>query len=151
MTRTEFDNTHIVDRLRRLPTWNLSQAAGRGHALLRDRLAAVGATGYEYRVLSALAELGELSQADTGRATGLDRSDVAVTVARLSSQAAVARTGHPEDRRRNIVSMTDLGRLRLKELDIVITQVQDDLLTGIPASERRRLLRLLRHMAAPVA
>src|SRR6187200_955239 len=66
------------DRLRLRPTWLLGQAAARASALLAAGFAqhGEGLRGYHYRLLAALDQSGPSSQADLGRDTGIDRSDV---------------------------------------------------------------------------
>lgn len=125
---------------RQLPTWLLAQAAHRAHRLLQDRLSEAGATGYEYRVLSALTAVGEATQADLGRLALLDRRDVTVTVRALLDSGMVARRQSTQDARAQIVSLTPAGRRRYAQLNRVMQAVQDELLSPLPAGRRDRLL-----------
>jgi DNA-binding MarR family transcriptional regulator len=129
--------------LRAKPTWLISQVSTRAHRLLTERLAAVGARGYHYRLLAALAEFGPSSQASLGRHTVMDRSDVVAAVGELAAQGFVERAADPVDRRRNVVTMTPAGAARLAELDRVLAAVQDELLTPLSGPERADLTRLL--------
>lgn len=130
-------------RLQRMPSWLLSQAAVRSHRLLSQALAEVGARGYEYRLLAALDEAGPSSQASLGRSIGLDRRDVAVFIADLATQGAVRRAEDPTDARRNVVTLTTLGRRRLNQLDEVMERVQTQLLAPLQPADRQRLSTLL--------
>ena len=133
----------IPERLRAQPTWLLSQANVRAHRLLTDGLGAADARGYHYRVLAALADTGAVSQADLGRATGLDRSDIAAATEELEARRFVRRRPDPNDRRRNRVSITAAGRRRLDRLERILAGVHDELLAGLSERERATLVTLL--------
>jgi MarR family transcriptional regulator, lower aerobic nicotinate degradation pathway regulator len=129
--------------LRAKPTWLISQVSTRAHRLLTEGLAAVGARGYHYRLLAALAEFGPSSQASLGRHTGMDRSDVVAAVGELAAQGFVERAADAADRRRNVVTMTPAGAARLAVLDRVLAGVQDELLAPLSGPERASLTQLL--------
>lgn len=130
-------------RLSTLPTWLLSQAAARSHRLLTTALAAAGARGYQYRILAALDESGPTSQADLGRITNLDRSDVNAVIAELVDLGAVIRAADQVDRRRNQITLTKTGQDLLRTLDDVVEDVQQQLLAPLSARERLVLTNLL--------
>jgi DNA-binding MarR family transcriptional regulator len=134
-------------RIARRPTWLLSRANARAHAVLTHALGAEGVRGYHVRVLAALDESGPLSQADVGRATGIDRSDIVGTLNDLVGWGFARRRPDPEDGRRNIVSLTAAGRRRLIQLDAVLARVQDDVLSPLTEHERSVLVDLLRKLA----
>ena len=62
------------------PTWLLSRANARSQGLLAEAFDAEGVHGYHFRLLAALEQYGPASQADLGRRTGIDRSDVVATL-----------------------------------------------------------------------
>ena len=130
-------------RLKAKSTWLISQVAARSHGLLTERLAAAGARGYHYRLLAALAEFGPSSQASLGRRTRMDRSDVVAAVGELAAEGLVERAADPADRRRNVVTLTPRGTVRLERLDQVLAAVQDELLAPLSGAERAELARLL--------
>jgi len=129
------------------PTWLLSRANARAQAILADAFAEAGVRGYHVRLLAALEQHGPSSQALLGRATGLDRSDVAVTLDDLSGWGLAQRTPDTTDRRRNVVSITPEGLARLAELDRVLGDAQEAVLEPLSTTERVTLLRLLRKLA----
>ena len=135
------------ERLRALPTWQLTQAHARAHTLLQQGLVRAGARGHHYRLLSALEESGPLSQAQVGRAVALDRSDVAGGLAELEARGLVRRDADPRDRRRNQVALTPAGAQFLRELDVVMHDVQEAFLARLSASERVVLAELLGRLA----
>lgn len=130
-------------RLVRLTTWQLSQAAARSHKVLHDRLARAGASGYDYRVLAALGDLGPLSQADLGRAAVLDRRDVTHTVRDLHARKLVTRRPDPSDGRQTLVELTAAGSSTLERLDLVLDEVQADVFAALTVDQRATLVDLL--------
>jgi DNA-binding MarR family transcriptional regulator len=136
-----------------LPSWLLTQTAAHAHRLVGEGLGELGARGYDYRVLSALATSGPSSQAMLGRYAGIHLSDLVATLNTLADQGYVERQEDPEDRRRNVVTITPAGRRHLRRLADRITRIQDDLLAPLSPDDRRRLTdllsRLLRHHTQP--
>src|SRR5215469_16836836 len=108
-------------RLKDRPTWLISRLFARSSGLLKAGFEAYegGLRGYHYRLLAALDEWGPASQADLGRSTGIDRSDVTAVLAELESRNLIERTVDPENLRRNIVTLTPEGLEQLQDLDIV--------------------------------
>jgi DNA-binding MarR family transcriptional regulator len=125
------------------PTWLLSRANIRSHELLKDALAAHGLRGYHVRLLAALEQYGPASQADLGRHTGIDRSDVVATLNDLVTRRLAGREPDPTDGRRNIVSITKRGINELERLDVVLDEVQDAVLAPLTPNERKTFTRLL--------
>jgi DNA-binding MarR family transcriptional regulator len=132
-----------LQRVAGRPTWLLSRANIRAQALLADAFAREDLRGYHFRLLAALDQYGPSSQADLGRNTGIDRSDVVATVNDLLARGFARRVPDPVDRRRNIVSITKRGFEVLERLDAIVDGVQDDLLAPLTAAERRTFVRLL--------
>ncbi len=132
-----------ASRLDNIPTWLIGQASAHAHRLLTDRLAAADARGYHYRLLSALDESGPASQAALGRRTGIDRSDVVAALNELSNDGYIRRSPDPNDRRRNVVTITSSGERRLAALDAVLAAVQDELLASLSSAERAVFVGLL--------
>ncbi|ONI86509.1 MarR family transcriptional regulator [Actinosynnema sp. ALI-1.44] len=130
-------------RLAAKPSWLLTQLAVHVRRLVTDGFAAAGARGYHYRILAALEEFGPASQAQLGRRCRVDRSDVVAAVNELVESGLVDRSPDPEHGRRNKVTITKNGTRRLRHLDEVLDQVQDDLLGPLSAEERQTLTRLL--------
>lgn len=130
-------------RLAAKPSWLLSQLAVHAHRLASDGFGEVGARGYHYRILAALDEFGVASQAELGRRCSMDRSDVVAAINELAEQGLVERTPDPDDRRRNIVTLTKPGDRRLRRMDRMLDKVQDDLLGPLSAEDRKTLTRLL--------
>jgi MarR family transcriptional regulator, lower aerobic nicotinate degradation pathway regulator len=135
------DSLRPPARLRGLVSWQASKVSTLGARLTAQRMP-LGARA-DFAVLAALEEYGTLSQAEIGRRLGLDRNDVNGVLNRLEGDHRVDRKVDPADRRRNIVSLTADGRRHLAELQRHADAVQDELLTGLDATERRQLNSLL--------
>ena len=125
------------------PTWLLSRAQVRAQNLLANAFAAEGVRGYHFRLLAALDQYGPSSQADLGRYTGVDRSDVVATVNDLVDRDFAVRKSDPDDRRRNAISITKRGTAALERLDAVLDDVQAEMLAPLTPNERATLARLL--------
>ena len=132
-----------LDRVADRPTWLLSRAQARAQAILAEAFAAHGVRGYHFRLLAALDQHGPASQADLGRATGIDRSDVVAVLNELVADGLAERAPDPDDRRRNVVTITAAGAEVLEQLDSVLDQVQEAVLAPLSPNERRQLVRLL--------
>jgi MarR family transcriptional regulator, lower aerobic nicotinate degradation pathway regulator len=133
----------MPSRLQQRPTWLLSQTSIHGHRLLSEGLAAADSIGYHYRLLAALTEFGPASQAALGRRSAMDRSDVVAALNDLAERGLVERSPDPSDRRRNIITITPAGTERLRLLDTVVADVEDQLLAPLSPAERQQLTRLL--------
>ncbi|WP_262847579.1 MarR family winged helix-turn-helix transcriptional regulator [Mumia quercus] len=132
-----------LERVAGQPTWLLGRANARAHALLTDAFRAHGLRGHHFRLLAALDQYGASSQADLGRSTGIDRSDVVARLDDLVAAGLASRDPDPRDRRRNLVTLTPRGVAMLGTLQSVLDQVQDDVLSPLTPAERKTFVRLL--------
>ena len=139
----------VPSRIGDRATWLISRTYGRSRGLLNAGFAASGAglRSYHYRLLAALEEWGPVGQADLGRSTSLDRSDVVAVLGELERFGLVERTVNPNNRRRNIVSITPAGGKQLRALDQVVDEIQERVLAPLSQDERRELTKLLRKLA----
>ena len=135
-------------RLMTTPARPISRLSTHGDRLLTERLATAGARGYHYRMLAALEEFGQASQASLGRRTAMDRSDVVAAVNDLARLELVRRTPDAADRRRNVITITPAGLAHLQRLDGLLAEVQDELLAPLSPAERDQLTRLLGRLLA---
>jgi DNA-binding MarR family transcriptional regulator len=137
------DSASAPQRLRRLPSWLLNQAALRANRIVSEAFDAEGMRRYHFSVLVALDEDGPDSQAALGRRLSIDRSDMVAVLNDLEGEGLVARARDERDRRRNVIRLTAAGRGTLKRLDRRAQEAQAALLEPLSASERRTLERLL--------
>ncbi|MCF0094863.1 MarR family winged helix-turn-helix transcriptional regulator [Micromonospora sp. MH99] len=129
--------------LRTTPSWLLNQVATHAGRLISAGFATHDLRGYHYRLLAALTESGPASQADLGRRCGIDRSDVVAAVNDLAGRGLVVRAPDPDDRRRNVISLTEAGADEAHRMADTVVRVQDDLLAPLTSAERDQLTRLL--------
>ncbi|PRB10101.1 MarR family winged helix-turn-helix transcriptional regulator [Microbacterium sp. MYb62] len=132
-------------------TWWVSRAQLRAHAVLQELFTEAGARAYHYRLLAAVEAAGPISQADLGRSTEIDRSDVSVALATLEDGGFVEREPHPSDRRRNLVTLTAAGRAELARLDEVVDRAQEMFLAPLAEEERTVFLDLVRRLGVGAA
>jgi DNA-binding MarR family transcriptional regulator len=138
------------ERMRNRPTWLISRAYARATGLLQEGFAQAGdgLRSYHYRLLAALDEWGPASQAELGRSTGIDRSDVTAALVELEGRGLVQRDVDRADRRRNVVSISAAGVRHLEVLDGVVDDIQERLLAPLSEGERRQFITLMRRVAA---
>ncbi|GMA23628.1 hypothetical protein GCM10025864_13870 [Luteimicrobium album] len=136
-------------RLEARATWRVSRMHARVTRLLGAAFDADGdgLRSYHYRLLAALNEWGAMSQADLGRRTGIDRSDVTGALGDLEPRGLVTRHTDPAHARRKIVAITPGGVGRLRELDAVIDGVQERFLAPLTPAQRRTFLDLASRLA----
>lgn len=132
----------------KLPSWLLSQTAGHSQRLLAEGFASVGARGYHYRLMATLEEFGPASQAELGRRSGIHLSDMVATLNELAEDSFVERAPDPEDRRRNVISLTPAGGRRLRVLEKQLAECQEKLLAPLSPADRKKLTGLLTRLVA---
>ncbi|MGK8508447.1 MarR family winged helix-turn-helix transcriptional regulator [Nocardia asiatica] len=130
-------------RLRVLPSRLVNQVALVANRATERALEPTGSRRYHYALLATLGEFGPASQAELGRRTRIDRSDVVAVVNDLAARGLVERTPDPADRRRNIVTLTAAGARHLEELHERLAVAQDELLASFSAADRDTLVTLL--------
>src|SRR5436309_3255522 len=113
-------------RLHDKPSWMLSKTSARARRLIVEAMTAVNARAYHFAILAALDEFGPQSQARIGQRCGIDQSDMHAMLAELAEHGLVRRASDPDDRRRNLITLTAAGRRRMLELDEALSSVQDD-------------------------
>jgi DNA-binding MarR family transcriptional regulator len=133
-------------RLRALTSWQANKVSVLG-ARMTGRHMPLSARS-DFAVLAALEEYGELSQADLGRRLGLDRNEVSGIAARLERSRHIDRHVDPDNRRRNVVTLTASGQRYLEEIQRHADAAQEELLVGLNAAERRQLNELLAKLLA---
>uniref|UniRef100_A0AAU2JY34 MarR family transcriptional regulator n=1 Tax=Streptomyces sp. NBC_00049 TaxID=2903617 RepID=A0AAU2JY34_9ACTN len=137
------ENEAVPARLRELPSRLLGQASAHAQRLVTEGLSGADAHKWHYAALVALDESGPASQATLSTRTGIHRSDLVAVINELAERELVERTPDPGDRRRNVVTLTPLGRRRLRKLGQLLDAAQDELLSPLSPQERDQLTRLL--------
>ena len=135
--------TKTPDRLRHRASRLLSQTSAQSDRLMNDGLAQVDARKWHYAVLASLQEFGPGSQATLSRRTGIYRSDMVGVLNELAERDLVERAPDPDDRRRNVITITAQGRGHLRRLDKVLDDLHEELLAPLTPAERDQLVQLL--------
>lgn len=135
--------TMTPERLRGRASRLLAGVAARADRLMTEGLAQVDARKWHYAVLASLEEFGPGSQATLSRRTGIYRSDMVGVLNELAERGLVERMPDPDDRRRNVITITDQGRRSLGRLDKVLDDLHEELLAPLTAAERDQFVHLL--------
>jgi DNA-binding MarR family transcriptional regulator len=106
-----------------------------------------GLSPYHHAVLVALDANKHETQRSIADALGYDRGQMVGLLDELQERGLVERRRDPEDRRRQIVSMTADGRKALGRLRAVSRRLEDELLAPLDPAEQRRLHALLLRLA----
>jgi DNA-binding MarR family transcriptional regulator len=114
------------------------------HTQTAAALQSIGLTPPLFAVLNYLRAHEGAIQQQVGSAMGIDPSTMVSLVDQLEGAGLAKRRLHPKDRRAREVSITPKGRQILEQARGLATRVEDDVLRGLSAAERRQLLTLLR-------
>ncbi|MFD0568289.1 MarR family winged helix-turn-helix transcriptional regulator [Kitasatospora gansuensis] len=136
-------------RIRQLPSWLLGRAAARGHQLVARALAEEGLRMTHHAVLSAIAELGPVSQAQLGRSLRIDPKDIVAIVNDLQGEDLVTRAPDPADRRKNAVTVSAAYRRRLQRTERLSDRANEELTAALTLAEREQLTALLTRLIQP--
>ncbi|MFI9103653.1 MarR family winged helix-turn-helix transcriptional regulator [Streptomyces fildesensis] len=131
------------DRLRRRASRLLSQLSTRSDRLITEGLAQADARKWHYAALASLQEYGPASQAALSRRTGIYSSDMVGVLNELVERDLVERGPDPDDRRRNIITISAQGRRHLHRLDKVLDALHEELLAPLSQAERDQFVELL--------
>jgi len=115
--------------------------------MIRDRahdaLGPTGLTPQHYAVLSLLREGTRETQGEIADTLDYDRSHLVGLLDELESKSLVERRRDPDDRRRQLVSLTSEGKNTLAELGAMYKGVEKEFLAPLDAEQRRVLHALL--------
>jgi DNA-binding MarR family transcriptional regulator len=114
------------------------------HTRVAEALEAVGLTPALFGVLNVLGARKGAIQQEIGAAMGIDPSTMVSLIDQLETAGLAERRPHPTDRRAREIAITPKGRRFLERGRRMSAQVEDEVLRGLTAAERRQLLTLLR-------
>jgi DNA-binding MarR family transcriptional regulator len=114
------------------------------HTRVAEAFKSVGLTPALFGVLNLLGAREGVIQQEIGAAMGIDPSTMVSLIDQLESAGLARRRPHPTDRRAREVTITPKGRRLLERGRQMTMQVEDEVLRGLNAAERRELLTLLR-------
>jgi len=122
--------------------WLLSQAHFNLVSELAAALEPVGVSNRGYHVL-ATALGGEYTQKELAERIGLDKTTMVVTVDELEEAGLAERRPSTTDRRARVISVTKAGERKVGEARALMDKIQSDVLTTLPARERKVFLESL--------
>ena len=132
-----------AERLRTLRTRLLSLAAMHSDRRVNEELARADARKWHYAVLATLDEFGPASQSQLSDRTRIYRSDLVAVLNELTARGQVSRAPDPDDRRRNLVTLTPDGRRGLHTLDKILADVEAEVFAPLTPEQRAQLTTLL--------
>lgn len=135
--------TKTPDRLRRRASRLLSHLSTQSDRLMNEGLGQADAHKWHYAVLASLHEHGPGSQATLSRRTGIYRSDMVGVLNELAERDLIERAPDPDDRRRNIITITAQGRRHLHRLDKILDDLHEELLAPLNHTERDQFVQML--------
>ena len=114
------------------------------HTRMAQALESLDLTPALFALLNFLGAREDAIQQEIGSAMGIDPSTMVALVDRLERAGLARRRPHPHDRRAREVLITARGRRVLERARQMAAQVEEEVLQGLSAGERRQLLALLR-------
>jgi DNA-binding MarR family transcriptional regulator len=144
------DAMDIIRHAGQAPLWRdlssrlLNQTAILVGRVVSEALAVEGTHRYQLAALATLDAFGAVSQAELCRRTNIDRSDMNAVVNALEADGIAKRVSDPDDRRQNIVELTETGKARFERLKTGLRKAEERALAPLAPADRRELLRLLR-------
>ncbi|GAB4584867.1 MarR family winged helix-turn-helix transcriptional regulator [Nocardia sp. IFM 10818] len=110
-----------------------------------------GLTMWAYTVLLGLGREPVYTQAALAKAIGADKTRIIAVLDDLQRRELITRAPDPADRRVNLVSLTPAGRELRDRAQAEIQRNEEELLSQLPAADRKTFLRSLQILAATVA
>jgi DNA-binding MarR family transcriptional regulator len=131
--------------------WPLIHAARLHRARINGRLADLGLFAGQEQVLQVLTTTEALTITQLADALRVRPPTVSKMITRLAMVGLTERHGGPDDARVVQVRLTQEGRRKAAAVAGLWDEVEDELLIGLDAKERRRLRKLLRKVAKNLA
>lgn len=116
------------------------------HRLMKQRYAAeaeVKLTVEEFILLNMIEAQTDQILQNIAIATGKNKSVVMRMIDSLEEKGLAKRTVNPEDRRENLLSITDKGAEVVTQYQVIEKRLSNDLLEGIPADEVATFFRVV--------
>ena len=118
------------------------------HTRTAQALESIGLTTAMFAVLNVLGAREDMIQQQLSADMGMDPSAMVKLINELEEAGLAERRRRPNDRRAWEVRITPMGRHALQRAKPLAATVEDEILAGLNASERRQLLLLLRQALA---
>jgi MarR family transcriptional regulator, transcriptional regulator for hemolysin len=123
-------------------SWLLTQAQFNLVSEIAAAFEPLGVSNRGYQVL-ATARGAEHTQKELAELIGLDKTTMVVTVDELEKAGLAERRPSSADRRARVISVTKAGERTVREGQKIVDRIQSDVLTTLPAKERKVFLEAL--------
>jgi DNA-binding MarR family transcriptional regulator len=114
------------------------------HTRTAEALDSIGLTPARFALLNVLGARAGAIQQQLSSDMGIDPSAMVKLIDELEAAGLAERRRRPGDRRAWEVVITPKGRRALERARRLVTQVEDEVLGGLSAGDRRQLLTLMR-------
>jgi DNA-binding MarR family transcriptional regulator len=135
----------LIDRLPlwRRPGFLIRRVHQLHYALFFEEFAGSDITPVQYGLLTILSSEEDLDQIEIANRLGIDRTNVADVLKRLSTAGLVERRRSETDRRAVLARLTSAGRALLRDMHPAMTRAQDRLLDCLDAPRRDAFIETL--------
>lgn len=120
----------------------LRKAWQRNTVIFTDKIIE-GLTPTQFAVMYRLSEVGSVSQNQLGRSVAMDGATTKGVIDRLLARNLVQTRPDPDDRRRHLISLTQVGWRLFEKVVMIAHDVSAETLTPLTQTEQRTLIRLL--------
>jgi DNA-binding MarR family transcriptional regulator len=114
------------------------------HVRAADVLGSVGLTPALFGLLNVVGARKGANQQELGAAMGIDRTTMVALIDQLEDAGLAKRTQSAKDRRAREIVITPKGKRVLERARGLLSQAEDEVLSGLSGRERRELVGLLR-------
>lgn len=125
--------SHLMAQMRRL-----------GMTAVNQRLALVGTSLYEYKVLMLLVNEAEVTQHEIVFDCAMDKAAVSRLIRTFTEQGLVTVRVHPDDKRQRLLKITAKGRAKEAMLAPIVDDALAPFMAGLTDDESEEFLRLMR-------
>lgn len=130
------------------PSFQLERLRRRTREFVEKALAKEGFNLREFWILTCLAESDAASQSYLGEILGVDRSDMVRLVDSLEERSLAKRIKDPQDRRRQIISITKKGQKAYQALQPIVHAAEDEALDDSTSKQLKHLRKLAKSIIA---
>ncbi len=128
----------------------LKHAQLRMAELSEQALAPFGVNGRELAVLNVLMGREPASQHEAARRLGIDRTTMVTLLDTLERKGLVSRHPHADDRRRNVVELTEIGHETVVKANAAAEVAESALLEPLNRADRQQLRESLQAIVTAV-
>lgn len=135
-----------LEALYNRPGFLIRRAHQIAQALFEEEAEGVGLTASQMGALTVVHARQPLDQIGLARAMGIDRSTAGLVLSNLAQHGYIKRVSDPDDRRRKLVTITDVGLEALRGVQPAALAVKARLLAIFTQEEADDLMRLLKKL-----